>query len=174
MKKVTWLALGLLVVAQNGFAFPGLTLLQKQLNNGVGKGIARTKPSHCTDFSGTWKGKCGTDDIAEDSSFTIAQTGCELLSMGSEPQVLGGLQTLGQVIPQASGEQTITYGLAHGIDWNENNTEIVGNFAGLVKILGNREIVPVNGKSVMKLDGSSLVIDMELIGLKVACVYQKQ
>jgi len=166
--------LGIVLFAQSGFALPAFDLAAKQLENR----LAHSPRAHsgvvadCANFSGKWKGQCTANGASEASEVAIEQTGCTSLKMGTEVTQIGALSTTSQGFP--IGDKALMLGFTSSNDWNADASQLRTGFGGIIKVLGSREHVPVNGYAVTKLDGGKLVIEAQVFDIKVSCTYDKQ
>ena len=87
----------------------------------------------CTDFSGNWKGTCTLAEGKKlDESFSMAQTGCEMLQVSGEKQntqilPIGGVMTTGGAIP---GNPAMTFGSSVDSSWNKEKTTLTISIMG--------------------------------------------
>ncbi len=165
--------LGIVLFAQSGFAFPGMDLATQQL----GQRLARAPRANgvtaaCADFSGKWKGKCTASGASEDSHLDIVQKECESLKMGHQETYVGALDTRGQGLPL--GDKGLMLGFVSTNDWSADGQQLNTNFGGIIKLLGNREHVPANGKAVTRLVDGKLTVEAQIFDVNVSCTYDKQ
>jgi len=169
MKNLTWIGFGLVVLAQNAFALPGLDVVQKQFERKLNvRPASRQNASSCTDFSGSWKGQCTAAGETSEGALEIKQEGCDSLYSGSDLQQLGSLKTISE-----SGAK-FSYGFAAASNWNEGQTEIHYQYGGLVKVDGKADSIPMSGKATMRLQDGKLAFDIDALGITVSCVYDKR
>ncbi len=164
--------LGIVLFAQSGFALPALEMATQQLQSRIALAPHSARAAACVDFSGRWKGKCTANGASEDSTMEIVQKECEQLKVGNEVRYIGALDTHGQGIPL--GDKGLMLGFVSTNDWNTTGTELITQFSGLIKVLGNRDTVPANGRAVTKLVDGKLVVEAQIFDIKVSCSYDKQ
>jgi len=164
---------GIVLFAQSGFAFPGIDLATDQLGARAARSPrANSVATECANFSGKWKGQCTANGASEESNFDIVQKECESLKMGHEETYIGALDTRGVGIP--SGGKAVLLGFVSTTDWSADAQSLNTNFGGIIKVLGNREHLPANGKAVTKLVDGRLLVEAQIFDIKVSCAYDKQ
>lgn len=129
----------------------------------------------CTDFSGTWKGKCSD---GKDKIQVIRQTGCELINVDGHSFAIGGLSSESQTIPAgttASSKLPMAVSIISSYDWNEDQTALNTAHSLMVRPIGKKTwALPASFRGTYRISGSHLAIDMVTQGGKYSCSLDKQ
>lgn len=159
------------------FAASPLELVQKQA---LEKALALDSSTNntaagCADFSGTWSGSCslGSDVILKDDIVKITQEGCTTIQRGTDSVGIGGLKTYGET--RSSDKGSFSYSVAVTTDWNDDRTALLTSFNGIVKTIGHSGSFRFSGSGQTRLSQAGKLVDeMDLLGMKLNCVYEKK
>ena len=165
MKQIGMLAL---LTSASAFAFPGVDTLKNQAIERAMRTRPWSSPAQsCANFSGTWKGVCG--ESKEPQTMTIEQKGCESLKIEKEEVVIGTLNNMGSAHAKlATAASTVT-------DWSKDGQSLDISLHAVVKPLGQHGHFPIAGAGALRLsDPKKLNLEFEILGFKLACVYDKQ
>jgi hypothetical protein len=130
-------------------------------------------PTSCTDFSGTWVGSCSVGGERKDETLVITQKGCDTIQMGSQVNLIGGLESVNVSAVTSAGKPFAVTGAA-SMDWNKNYTELKTEFNAIVKAIGVPGQMSFAGNGLTRIDGGKLLIDLEILGIKASCSYDKK
>lgn len=156
------------------------TVLKKaQNNNKVAQdnGGGLFEPKSCTNFSGSWVGKCVVSspdgDKVQPGTQIIKQGGCSTIELqdSGDKQII----SIGGVRNESFNMTFITGDFRRVYDWNKEATEIFMRFDFFMKMTtpqGGRMDMNISGR--MYLENNQLKMDANGPDLKVSCSYDRQ
>lgn len=104
--------LGLAVAPGLSFGFPGMSEMENEIRAKLNS-LSPAAKADCTDFSGTWVGKCSSNAGEKDATIKIEQHGCEQLKFDDNHMHFGGLSGGFSTNTQDVGEMKVS------MDWNQ-------------------------------------------------------
>ena len=150
MKKLTVLVAIACLYPVSGFTFPVVQSVLKRLN--VTPRVS--KDAGCTDFTGNWKGSCaGANGERQDSVTKIVQQGCAFLVSDDQFIPLGGFTSGNVVTPHSTPPTRWAEILSNTSGWNANKTAVKMNFSGSAQLIGQEELIQINGDALLHIEG---------------------
>jgi hypothetical protein len=131
-------------------AFPGLNKAKSEIRHHQQKSLKFS--GNCTNFSGTWKGKCTDTNGAEtEESMVIEQNSCDSVTINdAQSYNFGGANTDTQTGTWSTNVFTTN------LDWNADKTVAKLVLGGGGRILGQRMNWTMNGSGWLHLSADKL------------------
>lgn len=125
----------------------------------TGRGNPHQPKPKCTNFTGSWKGKCvitdstGTKELPY--SDIIRQSGCKILFSGS------GAETIGATYNQNEGRDDMTSVSSRNLDWNNDRSEIKIVLSSNYRVFKDY-VGTAQGGGTMKLENGKLILNYKV------------